>query len=49
LWHFVEDAFLALKRWRGIAIRYAKKAASFMSAVHIRCIAIWESIYCGTI
>jgi transposase len=43
--HLVENAFQALKRWRGIATRYAKNAASFLAAVHIRCIAIWGSIY----
>ncbi|MCP5245192.1 MAG: IS5 family transposase [Burkholderiales bacterium] len=42
--HLVENAFLHLKRWRGIATRYAKNAASFLAAVHIRCIAIWASI-----
>lgn len=43
--HFVENAFLNLKRWRGIATRYAKNTASFLAAVHIRCIAIWSNIY----
>jgi transposase len=43
--HLVENAFLALKRWRGIATRYAKNTASFLAAVHIRCIAIWANIY----
>jgi len=43
--HLVENAFLHLKRWRGIATRYAKNAASFAAAVQIRCIAIWLSIY----
>lgn len=43
--HLVENAFLALKRWRGIATRYAKNAASFMAAIQIRCIAIWMGIY----
>ena len=43
--HLVENAFLALKRWRGIATRYAKNTASFLAAVQIRCIAIWASIY----
>ena len=38
--HLVENAFLWLKRWRGIATRYAKNTSSFLSAVHIRCIAI---------
>jgi len=42
--HLVENAFLHLKRWRGIATRYAKNAASFLAAIHIRCIAIWASI-----
>ncbi|WP_460036244.1 IS5 family transposase, partial [Methylothermus subterraneus] len=41
--HRVENAFLHLKRWRGIATRYAKNTASFLAAVHIRCIAIWAS------
>jgi len=43
--HLVENAFLALKRWRGIATRYAKNTASFLAAVQIRCIAIWLKIY----
>lgn len=38
--HLVENAFLHLKRWRGIATRYAKNTASFLAAVQIRCIAI---------
>ncbi len=36
--HLVENAFLYLKRWRGIATRYAKNASSFLAAIHIRCI-----------
>jgi len=43
--HLVENAFLMLKRWRGIATRYAKNSASFLAAVHIRCLAIWADIY----
>ncbi|MCL2021484.1 MAG: IS5/IS1182 family transposase, partial [Betaproteobacteria bacterium] len=43
--HLVENAFLQLKAWRGIATRYAKKTASFLAAVHIRCIAIWANIH----
>ena len=39
--HLVENAFLHLKRWRGIATRYAKNTASFVAAVQIRCIALW--------
>lgn len=42
--HLVENAFLHLKRWRGIATRYAKCASSFLAAVHIRCIALWANI-----
>jgi transposase len=42
--HLVENAFLHLKRWRGIATRYAKNAASFLAAVQIRCIALWAKI-----
>ena len=42
--HLVENAFLHLKRWRGIATRYAENLSSFLAAVHIRCIALWASI-----
>ena len=42
--HLVENAFLWLKRWRGIATRYAKNASSFLASVHIRCLAIWAKI-----
>ena len=42
--HLIENAFLELKRWRGIATRYAKNTASFLAAVHIRCLAIWAKI-----
>jgi len=42
--HLVENAFLHLKRWRGIATRYAKNTASFLAAVHIRCLVLWLNI-----
>jgi len=42
--HFVENAFMLLKRWRGIATRYAKKTTSFLAALHIRCLAVWAKI-----
>lgn len=42
--HLVENAFLHLKRWRGIATRYAKNTASFLAAIHIRCIFLWASV-----
>ncbi|MGC8854523.1 MAG: IS5/IS1182 family transposase, partial [Halothiobacillaceae bacterium] len=40
----VENAFLQLKRWRGIATRYTKNADSFLAAAQIRCIAIWAQV-----
>lgn len=42
--HLVENAFLHLKRWRGIATRYAKKASSFLALVQIRCIILWLAV-----
>jgi transposase len=42
--HLVENAFLHLKRCRGIATRYAKNTASFLAAVHIRCVSLWAAI-----
>ncbi|PJG60794.1 hypothetical protein CUC53_00165 [Aeromonas cavernicola] len=35
--HLVENAFLHLKQWQGIATRYAKNTSSFVAAVRIRC------------
>jgi transposase len=35
--HLVENAFLHLKRWRGLSTRYAKNVKSFVAAVNIRC------------
>jgi transposase len=42
--HLVENCFLSLKRWRGIATRYAKTSDALIAAVHVRCIAIWVAI-----
>ena len=42
--HLVENAFLHLKRWRGIATRYTKNLLSFLAAVHIRCLALWPAV-----
>ncbi|MDR2838208.1 MAG: IS5/IS1182 family transposase, partial [Azonexus sp.] len=39
-----ENAFLHLKRWRGIATRYAKNAASFLAIVQIRCLVLWLDV-----
>ena len=43
--HLVENAFMHMKQWRGIATRYAKNVVSYLAAVHIRCIAMWAKIY----
>ena len=42
--HLVENAFLHLKRWRGIATRYCKNTASFLAAVQCCCIFLWAKI-----
>ena len=39
-----ENCFLSLKRRRGLATRYAKTSDAFISAIHVRCIAIWAAI-----
>ena len=41
--HLVENAFLHIKRWRGIRTRYAKNGSSFLAAIQIRCIALWRA------
>ena len=42
--HLAENRFLVLKRWRGIATRYAKTSDAVIAAVQIRCTAIWAAI-----
>ncbi len=42
--HLVENAFLLLKQWRGIATRYAKRLSSFLAAIQIRCLVLWLRI-----
>ena len=42
--HLVENAFLQIKQWRGIATRYAKNLASFLAAAQIRCLVLWLRI-----
>lgn len=44
-----ENAFLELKRWHGIAARYAKNTSSFLAAVHVRYIAGWLKSMSDTI
>ena len=39
--HLVENAFLKLKRWRGVATRYTKTLASFVGAVNLAAIVLW--------
>jgi transposase len=42
--HIIENTFLRLKDWRGIATRYAKNVNSFIAAVQIRCLMLWLKI-----
>ena len=42
--HLVENAFLMLKQWRGIATRYAKNTDSFLAAVRIRSMLHWLNL-----
>jgi len=42
--HIVENAFLHLKRWRGIATRYSKNSKSFLAFIQIRCLKLWLDI-----
>ena len=39
--HLVENAFLKLKRWRGVATRYAKTTSAFIGAVQCCSILLW--------
>jgi transposase len=39
--HLVENAILKLKRWRGVATRYAKNTPSYLAAVHICSMFLW--------
>ena len=42
--HMIENTFLKLKQWRGIATRYAKKESSFLAIVQIGCLMLWSKI-----
>jgi transposase len=42
--HLVENAFLKLKEWRGLATRYCKRSTSFLAFVQIRCLVLWAKI-----
>jgi len=39
--HLVENAFLKLKQWRGVATRYAKTTVAFLGAVQCCSIMLW--------
>ena len=43
--HLVENAFLDLKQWRGVATRYAQKSASFLAICQIRTLVIWTKLF----
>ena len=43
--HLVENAFLNFKQWRGVATRYAKRAASFLAICQIRALVIWTKLF----
>ena len=43
--HLVENAFLNFKQWRGVATRYAKRAASFLAICQIRALALWTKLF----
>ena len=40
----IENTFLKLKRWRGVATRYAKTTASYIAALQICCMYLWLKI-----
>jgi len=42
--HLVENAFLKLKQWRGVATRYAKTTTAFIGAVTVRCLFLWLKV-----
>ena len=43
--HLVENTFLHLKQWRGVATRYAKRAASFLAICQIRALVLWSKLF----
>ncbi|WP_197228610.1 transposase [Bacillus thuringiensis] len=42
--HLVENAFLKLKRFRGIATHYTKTTSAFRGAVTLAAISLWLSL-----
>ena len=43
--HLVENGFLDFKQWRGVATRYAKRAASFLAICQLRVVMIWSKLF----
>ena len=43
--HLVENDFLDFKQWRGVATRYAKKAASYLAICQLRAEMIWSKLF----
>ncbi len=43
--HPVENGFLYLKQWRGVATRYAKKGDSFLAICQIRTLVLWTKLF----
>ena len=43
--HLVENGFLDFKQWRGVATRYAKKAASYLAICQLRAVMIWSKLF----
>ena len=41
----VENGFLEFKQWRGVAARYAKRAASYLAACQLRAAMIWTKLF----
>ena len=43
--HLVENSFLELKQWRGVATRYAKRTASYLAICQLRAVMVWSKLF----
>ena len=43
--HLVENGFLELKQWRGVATRYAKRTSSYLAICQLRALMIWSKLF----
>ena len=43
--HLVENGILEMKQWRGVATRYAKRAASYLAICQLRAVMIWSKLF----